>query len=66
MTTLRDKVNSHLPIVLQFLSTTSLIVIAVSAICGSQSLKKLSGAHEFHGDNSIHNIETIHEHESNN
>lgn len=46
MTSIRERINSHLPIVLQFLSTASLVVIALSAICGSQSLKKLSAAHE--------------------
>ena len=46
MTTLRERINSHLPIVLQLLSTASLVVIALSAICGSQSLKQLSTAHE--------------------
>ena len=45
MTTIRDKVNAHLPIVLQVLSTGSLIVIALSAICGSKSLKELSQSH---------------------
>ena len=46
MSNFRDKVNSHLPIILQALSTASLVVIALSAICGSQSLKKLADAHE--------------------
>ena len=46
MTTFRERINSHLPIVLQLLSTASLVVIALSAICGSQSLKKLSGYNE--------------------
>tara|TARA_Y100001968_G_C18892970_1_gene497105 strand:- start:225 stop:398 length:174 start_codon:yes stop_codon:yes gene_type:complete len=46
MTTLRERINSHLPVVLQLLSTASLIVIALSAICGSQSLKKLSSGQE--------------------
>ena len=54
MTTFRDRVNAHLPVVLQFLSTASLVVIALSAICGSQSLKKLSGAHEMRGAGQIH------------
>ena len=45
MSNFREKVNSHLPIILQLLSTTSLIVIALSALCGTQSLKKLAGAH---------------------
>ena len=45
MTTIRDRVNAHLPIVLQVLSTASLIVIALSAICGSKSLKELSQSH---------------------
>tara|TARA_B100000214_G_C23744766_1_gene524958 strand:+ start:497 stop:670 length:174 start_codon:yes stop_codon:yes gene_type:complete len=46
MTTFREKINSHLPVVLQLLSTASLVVIALSAICGSQSLKKLSSVYE--------------------
>lgn len=46
MASFRDRVNAHLPIVLQFLSTASLVVIALSAICGSQSLKQLAGSHE--------------------
>ena len=46
MTTFRERINSHLPIVLQLLSTASLVVIALSAICGSQSLKKLSAYNE--------------------
>ena len=45
MTTIRDRVNAHLPILLQVLSTASLIVIALSAICGSKSLKELSQSH---------------------
>ena len=45
MATIRDRVNAHLPIVLQVLSTASLIVIALSAICGSKSLKELSQSH---------------------
>ena len=54
MTTLRERINSHLPVVLQLLSTASLIVIALSALCGSQSLKKLSGAHEMPTSSEIH------------
>ncbi len=46
MTTLRERINSHLPIVLKLLSTASLVVIALSALCGSQSLKKLSTVQE--------------------
>jgi len=49
MTTFRERINSHLPVVLQLLSTASLVVIALSAICGSQSLKKMSSAHEMPG-----------------
>tara|TARA_Y100001968_G_C19157732_1_gene619273 strand:+ start:379 stop:558 length:180 start_codon:yes stop_codon:yes gene_type:complete len=45
MSTLRDRINSHLPVVLQVISTASLVVIALSAICGSKSLKELAGAH---------------------
>ena len=54
MTTFRERINSHLPIVLQLLSTASLVVIALSAICGSQSLKKLSSAHELPGSVDVH------------
>ena len=54
MTSIRERINSHLPIVLQFLSTASLVVIALSAICGSQSLKKLSAAHEMPSSTEMH------------
>ncbi len=54
MTTIRERINSHLPIVLQLLSTASLVVIALTAICGSQSLKKLSTAHELPGSVEVH------------
>ena len=58
MTTLKERVNAHLPIVLQFLSTASLIAIALSAICGSQSLKELAGSHQPLGESSLHNSHT--------
>ncbi len=45
MTNIRERLNSHLPIILQFLSTASLVVIALSAICGTKSLKKLAESH---------------------
>ena len=46
MTTIRERINAHLPIMLQFISTASLVAIALSAICGSQSLKELTKAHQ--------------------
>ena len=46
MTTVRDRINAHLPIVLEVLRTGSLIVIALSTICASQSLKQMAGSHE--------------------
>ena len=49
MPTFRDRVNEHLPIILQLLSTASLVVIALSALCSSQSLKQLAGSHEMGG-----------------
>ncbi len=55
MTTIRERINLHLPIALQLLSTASLIVIAISAICGSKSLKELAGSHD------IKSIDTIHQ-----
>ncbi len=54
MSNIRDRINAHLPIVLQFLSTASLVVIALSALCGSQSLKELAGSHELGGAVEIH------------
>ncbi|WP_320664120.1 hypothetical protein [Prochlorococcus sp. MIT 1223] len=45
MTNFRDKLNTHLPIVLQFISTASLVAIALSAICGTKSLKNLAESH---------------------
>ncbi len=46
MTTVRDRINAHLPIVLEVLRTGSLVVIALSMICASQSLKQMSGGHD--------------------
>jgi len=39
-------VNAHLPILLQLISTVSLVVIAFSATCISSSLKEISGKGE--------------------
>ena len=41
--TMRDMVNAHLPILLQLISTVSLVVIAVSAIGINSSLQENSG-----------------------
>ena len=46
MTNFREKINAHLPIVLQSLSTISFVVIALASLCGSQSLKKLVENHQ--------------------
>tara|TARA_B100000700_G_C15060806_1_gene865656 strand:- start:7479 stop:7667 length:189 start_codon:yes stop_codon:yes gene_type:complete len=54
MTSFRERVNAHLPTVMQLISTASLVVIALSAICGSKSLKKLAGSHEMGGHDSMH------------
>ena len=48
MSTIKEKMNAHLPIVLQLLSSVSLVVIALCAICGSKSLKTLSESHSDH------------------
>tara|TARA_Y100001968_G_C19207358_1_gene642984 strand:+ start:387 stop:575 length:189 start_codon:yes stop_codon:yes gene_type:complete len=61
MSNFRDRVNAHLPIVLQLLSTLSLVVIALTAICGSQSLKKLAGSHEV-GTNHGESAHMLHNH----
>ena len=45
MSDFKERVNAHLPIILQLLSTASLVVIALSAICGTNSLKKLAESH---------------------
>ena len=55
----REKVNSHLPTLLQVLSTISLVVLALCALCGSQSLKKIA---EDHSVNMQNTIEGIHRH----
>ena len=44
--TMRDMVNAHLPILLQLISTLSLVVIAFSATCISSSLRQISGTGE--------------------
>lgn len=44
--TMRDMVNAHLPILLQLISTLSLVAIAFSATCISSSLKEISGKGE--------------------
>ncbi len=54
MKSIRDRINDHLPIVLQLLSTVSLVAIALSAICGSQSLKELAGSHNIDGTEEFH------------
>ena len=62
MTSFRDKVNTHLPVVLQVLSTASLVVIALSALCGSQSLKRLAGSHQLKGGHNMHRGHMMHRH----
>ena len=62
MGSLRERVNAHLPIVLQFFSTISLVVIASSAICGSQSLKKLVDSHRIDSPNQT---QKLHIHQNN-
>ncbi len=54
MSQIREKVNAHLPIVLQFISTASLVVLALSAVCGSQSLKKLAESHQIEAPAHFH------------
>ena len=44
--TVRDMVNAHVPILLQLISTLSLVVIAFSATCISSSLEEISGTGE--------------------
>ena len=63
MASLRERINAHLPIVLQFISTASLVVLALSALCGSQSLKRLSESHEIQGHDSTNKSHMIHRHE---
>ena len=57
MTSIRDRVNAHLPIVLQFLSSASLVAIAMSSICASQSLKEIAGSHEVSNPHQMHKID---------
>ncbi len=64
MTSFRERVNAHLPIVLQLLSSLSLVVIALTAICGSNSLRKLAESHGLgSSENSkMHHLDKGHEH----
>ncbi len=62
MTSFRDRVNAHLPIVLQFISTASLVVIALSAICGSKSLKQLASNHEIQDAGQMHKGDMMNKH----
>ncbi len=43
MTNVRVMVNTHLPIVLNVISSAALVAIALSAICAADSLKEMSG-----------------------
>ncbi len=56
MSSFRERVNAHLPIVLQLLSTLSLVIIAGTALCGSQSLKKLAASHSPNLQNETNNV----------
>tara|TARA_B100000902_G_C26551169_1_gene547258 strand:- start:162 stop:347 length:186 start_codon:yes stop_codon:yes gene_type:complete len=54
MTSIRERINSHLPIVLQLLSTASLVILAACAICGSKSLRELAVSHNLDGSVELH------------
>ncbi len=54
MATFRERFNAHFPIVLQLISTASLVVLALGAICGSQSLKKIAESHASQTAEGIH------------
>ena len=39
----REMVNIHLPMTLKVINTVALVTIALSAVCGADSLKEMSG-----------------------
>ena len=43
MSKVRDRINAHLPVVLKVVNTVALVVIALSSVCASDSLKEMSG-----------------------
>ena len=43
MASVRDMVNTHLPVVLNVINSAALIAIALSAVCAADSLKEMSG-----------------------
>ena len=43
MNKFREMVNIHLPMTLKVINTVALVAIALSAICGADSLKEMSG-----------------------
>ena len=59
MASFRDKVNSHLPIVLQTISTFSLLILAICAVCGSKSLKRLAEGHSIGSSDHVNHGQII-------
>ena len=43
MSSVRDMVNTHVPVVLKVVNTIALVVIALSSVCAADSLKDMSG-----------------------
>ena len=62
MTSFKDRLNAHLPIILQLLSTVSLIVLAITAVCGASSLKKLSDSHQMPNPIALDSFQEEHSH----
>lgn len=43
MASVREMVNTHLPIALKVINSTALVVIALSTLCAAASLREMSG-----------------------
>ncbi|KGG15028.1 putative protein family PM-10 [Prochlorococcus sp. MIT 0602] len=54
MSSFRDKLNVHLPIALQLISSLSLVILALCAICASKSLKSIAETHSTESASIIH------------
>ncbi|AAP99762.1 MULTISPECIES: hypothetical protein [Prochlorococcus] len=59
MTSLRERLNAHFSIGLQFISTISLLILAITAVCGSRSLKRIADSHEIYPTENVHENQII-------
>lgn len=43
MASIRERVNTHLPIALKVINSAALVAIALSTLCAASSLREMSG-----------------------